>query len=96
MVMAQLFSLDPRVTPQAGELGPGLAANGCPSFAPTSYGYYGNAAELRNAASAAGHIAPRVESDGVVRKLPGTGVPQRAGAPQLGLDRLLAGRSTRG
>lgn len=85
VVMAQLFSLDPRVTPQAGELGPGLAINGCPSFAPNSFGYYGNATELRNAASAAGHIAPRVESDGVVRKVPGLVCHKGQAHPSLAL-----------
>ncbi|WP_198111799.1 CHASE2 domain-containing protein [Inhella proteolytica] len=86
VVMAQLFSLDPRVDPREGELGAGLAQAGCPPFAPRSYGHYGNAAELRRAASSTGHITPRFESDGVVRKLPGLVCHQGQAYPSLALS----------
>jgi len=85
VVMAQLFSLDPQVRPREGELGAGLSALGCPEFAPPSHGHYGNAAELRRGASSAGHITPRFESDGVVRKLPGLVCHQGQAYPSLAL-----------
>ena len=71
VVAGQLFSIDAAVTPKAGAVSGGLAASGCPSFAPASHGFYGTAESLLAANPATGHLTPRVESDGVVRKLPG-------------------------
>lgn len=70
VVAAQLFSLDARVTPKAGSIGPGIWGQACPATAPKAQGHYGNAASLMRSASALGHITPRVETDGVVRKVP--------------------------
>jgi len=88
VVMSQLFSLDPHVDPREGELGAGLVLQECPEFAPRSFGHYGNAAELRSAASSAGHITPRFEVDGVVRKLPGLVCHQRQAYPSLAMATL--------
>ena len=70
VVGAQIFSLDSLVTPKAGVAAGSLAHGGCPDFAPRSFGHYGTAAELLRARPAMGHITPRIERDGVVRKLP--------------------------
>lgn len=70
-VMAQLFSLDPSVTPAAGTLARGLSTAGCAEPAPKAFGYYGLAPELAAAAaSSVGHISPLVDADGVIRRLP--------------------------
>lgn len=70
VVAAQLFSLDPRVTPRAGDIGVGIGGQPCPALAPASHGHYGNTGVLARSASAMGHITPRVEGDGIVRKVP--------------------------
>lgn len=70
LVVGQVLSIDPLVTPRAGRLSGALQQPGCPSFAATGHGYYGTAESLLTARAAAGHITPYIESDGVVRKLP--------------------------
>lgn len=70
VVAGQIFSIDPTVAPHVGQIGGAVGNAGCPAFAPRSHGYYGQSPELLRAAPALGHITPRVESDGVVRKLP--------------------------
>lgn len=85
VVLGQIFSLDPTVTPSVGEAAgatgaiSGISANGpagasppgaCPAGTALSYGVVGNASSLLTAASFTGHMTPRVEADGVVRKLP--------------------------
>jgi adenylate cyclase len=70
VVVAQIFSLDPAVTPAVGlPTGP-LKAATCPPGVPASFGHYGLAASLRDAQPAAGHITPRVGEDGVIREMP--------------------------
>lgn len=69
-VVAQLFSVDPTVTPAVGTLSGALETPGCPGFAPASFGYYGTSATLLTAQATIGHITPRVGSDGVVRHVP--------------------------
>lgn len=70
-VVAQLFSLQPGTAPDAGAVASAVAGPGCPGFAPLAYGYYGTApALLAGGRPLAGHIAPRVGSDGVIRQVP--------------------------
>ncbi len=69
-VVAQLFSVDPAVTPTTGTLAGALATPGCPPFAPPSFGHYGTSGSLLAARPVIGHITPRVGADGVVRQLP--------------------------
>jgi adenylate cyclase len=69
-VLAQLFSIDPGVTPRTGQIVGALGAAGCPGFAPRTFGYYGIAESLLAAGAATGHITPRVGTDGVVRQVP--------------------------
>lgn len=85
VVAAQIFSIDATVTPKAGALGAPVSERGCPAFAPVSHGYYGNTAELLRAAPVAGHITPRIEGDGVVRKVPGLICHEGRAYPSLAL-----------
>ena len=85
VVGAQIFSLDPSVTPHAGLPAGALAQGGCPPFAPRSHGFYGTAEELLRARPAMGHITPRVERDGVVRKLPALVCHEGRAYPSLAL-----------
>lgn len=94
-VLAQLFSLDPQVRPQVGAVVDGSA--GCAAGVPQSQGHYGLSATLAAAQPRSGHITPRVDGDGVVRRLPARicheGRTQVALSLAL-LDQLLASPGT--
>ena len=68
VVLAQIFSLDPTTTPALGQ--PAGASAHCPAAAAASFGVVANSASLMPAGAVAGHLTPRVEIDGVVRKVP--------------------------
>lgn len=71
VVAGQLLSIDATVTPKVGVVSGALASTeSCPAFVPKSHGYYGTSEELLRAEPAIGHLTPRIEHDGVVRKLP--------------------------
>lgn len=69
VVLSQILSIDPTVEPSVGALAVGMAGP-CPPFAPRAFGFYGNSPTLLRARPVVGHITPKVESDGVLRKLP--------------------------
>lgn len=87
-VVAQVFSLDPTVTPMVGQVTGPLAAPGCPPFAPRSYGAYGTAASLLGAQPTVGHITPRIALDGVVREVPALVCHEGRAYPNLALATL--------
>lgn len=87
-VVAQLFSLDPVVAPEAGVVAGALAAPGCPAFAPAAFGQYGTAPALLEAHPAVGHINARVEADGVIRKVPALVCSGGKAYPSLALTML--------
>lgn len=87
-VVAQVFSINPAVTPAVGTVAGALAAPGCPSFAPRSFGHYGMSEVLLAARPAVGHITPRVGSDGVVRQVPALICHRGSVYPSLGLTVL--------
>ena len=78
VVLGQIFSLDPAAVPDigvpvgaVGSVGAvGTANAACPAGLPESSGVVANAAGLASADQAAGHFTPRVEQDGVIRKVP--------------------------
>jgi adenylate cyclase len=88
VVAGQVFSLDPAVTPHAGVVGGALAAAACPAAAPVSQGYVGNTAALMAAGPAVGHLTPRTEFDGVVRKVPALVCHEGRAYPSLALASL--------
>jgi adenylate cyclase len=70
VVVGQIFSLDPAAAPDVG-VPIGAVGLECPSGVAVSSGVVGNASSIAMAQLAAGHLTPRVELDGVVRKVPG-------------------------
>jgi len=88
VVVGQIFSLDPEVTPSVGEVGGATGARMCPPFAPASRGHIGNAAALVRSASSVGHMTPRVEPDGVIRSLPALICHEGRAYPALALAAL--------
>ncbi len=88
VVAGQIFSLDESTTPAVGAVGGALAASGCPTFAPRSTGFVGNSTSVMTSGLAVGHLTPRVESDGVVRKLPAVICHAGRAYPSLSLAAL--------
>ena len=84
----QIFSVDPAVAPQVGEVSGALGSVGCPSFAPRSHGYIANAPELRGGTASVGHLTPRIEHDGVIRMVPALICHQDRAYPALALAAL--------
>lgn len=96
VALAQIFSLDPAVSTDVGQAAGALplANPACPAGVAQSHGVVGNAASLLSARPAVGHITPRIESDGVVRKLPALICHQGRLYPSLelaGLSRAVTG-----
>ncbi len=87
-VVAQLFSLDPGVTPSVGlvvQRGP----LGCDAEVPNAFGHYGLSPLLAKALPPTGHITPSVASDGVIRHLPARICAENRMHPQLVLAALV-------
>lgn len=88
VVAGQIISVDPAATPRVGAVGGALAAAGCPEFAPRSTGFIGNSESLLSGGLAVGHMTPRVEFDGVVRKVPALICHEGRAFPSLALAAL--------
>lgn len=87
VVAGQIFSLDPQTTPRVGVL-TGAAATECPALAPTSYGFIGNSATVSRSGLTTGHLTPKIEADGVVRKVPALVCHDGRAYPSLALSTL--------
>jgi adenylate cyclase len=73
VVLAQVFSLDPRTPVTLGELAGALVQNApaCDPPLPPAFGYVANTAALAGVPGiAVGHITPRIGPDGAVRHIP--------------------------
>lgn len=68
-VLGQIFSLDPSAVPDVG-VATGASGSVCVEGLPISNGMVANATSLVVQPQAAGHLTPRIEVDGVVRKIP--------------------------
>ena len=88
VVAGQIISVDPAATPRVGALAGALASAGCPDFAPRSTGFIGNSDSLLSGGLAVGHMTPRVEFDGVVRKVPAVICHDGRAYPSLALAAL--------
>lgn len=88
VVSGQLFSLDSTVTPAVGNVSGALTAPSCPEFAPATHGHYGNAAAVLQGRPVLGHITPRIEGDGVVRRVPALVCHEGRAYPSLALAAL--------
>ena len=87
VTVGQIFSLDADATPRVGALA-GATAAPCPPFAPRSHGFIGNSPALLSAHIAAGHLTPRLQADGVVRKIPALVCHEGRAYPSLALAAL--------
>ena len=88
VVAGQIISIDKASAPQVGALAGSVAMAGCPPFAPAGTGFIGNAPSLLSAGLAVGHMTPRVEFDGVVRKVPALICHEGRAYPSLALSAL--------
>lgn len=86
-VLAQVFALEQGGQPSAGQLSGALDWPSCPAPFGNASGYLANAATL--GLQDAGHITPRIASDGFVRHQPAIICAQGRSYPALGLAALL-------
>lgn len=84
VVHAQVFSLQPGVTPNEGAI-EGGAGSCAPSY-PHAVGHIANAPSLP--VVAAGHITPRIDSDGIIRRIPAFVCQEGVAYPALALAAL--------
>ncbi len=94
MVLGELFSLDPNNTLRAGQLAGALPNEACPEASSTAYGYLANAASL--GVVQAGHLTPRVDPDGLVRRVPALLCYRGQTYPTLALAGLIQATGQKG
>lgn len=88
-VIAQVFVLDHGAAVASGSLIGGVIKPACPAEWPKAIGYVAPAAAL--GVGAAGHITPRIDADGAVRRMPAMVCYQGMGYPALPLVGLMSG-----
>jgi adenylate cyclase len=88
-VLSQIFALDGGAGPFVGRPAGALDWSSCASPFPDAIGFIANAESLRS--PSVGHISPRVESDGVVRKQPAIVCHQGRAYPALALAAMMSG-----
>lgn len=88
VVAGQILSLDANVNPKVGSLEGALGMAACPPFAPSSHGHIANTETLARSGAAVGHMTPRFEDDGVIRRVPALICHQGRAYPSLTLAAL--------
>ncbi len=88
-VLAQILAIHAGQDIHRGELQGGVFSDRCTDQFPVADGSIGNAAALH--AASAGHITPRMEADGVIRRLPAIICYQHKAYATLALAALAAG-----
>ncbi len=86
VVLAQVFALGREEPAAVGELQGALTSPACAPPLAQAHGYIGNAPGLT---AAAGHISPRIDADGAVRRLPALVCYRGRPYPALGIAALL-------
>jgi len=86
-VLAQVFALDHETSQRTGELSGALPGQACLPPAAPAQGYLANVAGL---SAPAGHITPRLDPDGAVRRIPALVCFEGRNYPALTLAGLLA------
>lgn len=89
-VLAQVFALEQGEKTTSGRLSGALSWPGCPAPFGEAVGYVANTPDLATVARYAGHITPRVASDGGLRHLPAVICEAGASYPALALAALRA------
>ena len=87
VVLAQVFALHREYSQAAGQLAGALPGAGCLPSAAMASGYVANAAGLT---SRAGHVTPRLDADGTVRRVPAVVCFAGRNYPALALSGLMA------
>lgn len=90
-VLAQVFALQQGAPDTSGQLAGSLPWPGCPAPFEAAKGHLANAPAVAEAARYAGHITPRIASDGVLRHIPAVICAPSGSYPALGLAAMLAG-----
>jgi adenylate cyclase len=90
-VLSQVFALQQGGATLGGQLSGAMPWPGCPAPFETASGFLANAPDVAAAASQAGHITPRIASDGVVRHVPAVICYQGRSYPALSLAAMLGG-----
>lgn len=88
-VLAQVLALSADVPLERGRLQGNVATLACPGIFPEANAFIANAPELMGAS--AGHITPRIEGDGVIRRMPAVICYQRQAYVALSLAALAQG-----
>lgn len=93
-VLAQVFALEQGGEPSVGALGGALDWPACPRPFGEAQGYVANAPALRS--PFVGHIAPRLDADGLVRRVPAVICYQGKSYPALSIAALMRATSDQG
>ncbi|MGZ5051288.1 MAG: CHASE2 domain-containing protein [Methylobacter sp.] len=88
-VLAEVLAIDADEPVNTGQLQGGISSGVCPGPFPEANGAIGNAPELR--AASAGHITPRMATDGTIRYLPAIICYQNKGYAALALAAIAEG-----
>ena len=87
VVLAEVFALNRESTQTVGQLGGAIEGNACLPGAAAASGYVANVAGL---GPRAGHISPRLDPDGAVRRVPAVVCWEQRNYPALSLAGLMA------
>lgn len=87
VVLAQVFAINHELAQSVGQLAGALPGNACLPPAAPSQGFVANAPGLHNRA---GHITPRLDQDGAVRRIPALICNDGRNYPTLALAGMLA------
>jgi len=87
-VLAEILALNADDSTQAGTLVAGQPMAQCAANYPTANAYIANNSTIAASTSAAGHITPHIDSDGVVRRLPAFICQNDKAYPALALSAL--------
>ncbi len=87
-VLAEILALQADDATQAGTLIAGQASGQCAENYPTANAYIANNSTIAASATTAGHITPRIDNDGVVRRLPAFICNDAKAYPALALSAL--------
>lgn len=87
-VLGQVFSLDAATAPRVGSVAGSLSTPGCPATAPVGMGHVANSSTVLPPHAVVGHLTPRPETDGVVRKMPAVVCHEGRAYPSLALAAL--------
>ena len=93
-VLAQILALNADDSTQMGTLMAGKATEHCKQQYPVANAYIANNSLLATATPFAGHITPRIDNDGIVRRLPAFICYAEQAYPALALSALATGIGT--